>query len=71
MLAATPRREYAISSVNASQDYAFMLLVILEYATSKIATASKIEVGTVGDITYCKTTAGCSMKCILTFPTRL
>jgi hypothetical protein len=47
-----------LSSGNASQDYAFMLLVTLEYATSRIATAYKIEVGSVGDITYCKTPAG-------------
>jgi len=46
---ATPQKRVVISSINASQDYAFMLLVTLEHAASRIATACKIEVGSVGN----------------------
>jgi hypothetical protein len=45
----TQKRVGSIICEYACQDHAFMLLVTLEYAISRIATACKIEVGSVGD----------------------
>jgi hypothetical protein len=45
----TQKRVGSIICEYACQDHAFMLLVTLEYAISRIAMACKIEVGSVGD----------------------